>query len=144
RGLGPRPGARVGTLALRPLAHVHRPPRPARAPAPRTPAGPDGRPRAGRRPRRPGGGRGRGAGGGARLARGPRPGARDGGGRRARGADGGRGRVQRRAVDARADRGRVPGAEGGVIGGGAVRVGIVGLGYWGTNLLRTFARTKGA
>lgn len=28
--------------------------------------------------------------------------------------------------------------------GGSVRVGLVGLGYWGKNLLRTFARTPGA
>lgn len=30
------------------------------------------------------------------------------------------------------------------MGGGSVRVGVVGLGYWGKNLLRTFAKTPGA
>lgn len=30
------------------------------------------------------------------------------------------------------------------MGGGTVRVGVVGLGYWGKNLLRTFTKTKGA
>src|SRR5262249_39356440 len=139
RGVGERPPSRIGPLALRPLPDVRRHPRPPRAADPRA--------RSGARPgarRRSGGPRGRHAGRDRRRAR--VAGRSDAGAaHRRRRARGGRcpvgDRARRRPLGPCAGGGRLPRAESRVT---RVDVAIVGLGYWGKNLLRTFARAPAA
>src|SRR5439155_3345054 len=143
RGVGERPPPQLRAVALRALAHLRRAARSPRAADPGQASAPRARLRTCARPRAGGPGRGH----AARRPRRPRvaggPGAST-----ARGAGCGGGRLRdrprRRALAARAGARCVPRAEDPVRAAGRVNVAVVGLGYWGTNLLRTFGALPAA